>query len=72
MFGRDSGPPLVKLLFAVQVHQTVVSQALLFVVRTSCSWKQVLRSSGRVLRGTGLVSSCGPLLRSEKSGDLEL
>ena len=34
--------------------------------------KQLSRSSGRVPCGTSLSSSCGPLLRSVKSGDLEL
>ena len=50
----------------------MVFPALLFVLRHTSVRKQVVRASGEVFCGGCLVSSCGSLVRSVKSGDLKL
>ena len=62
------------LLLSVQIFG-VAQQAVVSSIAVCSSHKllrkQVLHSSGGVLGGACLVSSCGPLVRSLQSGDLE-
>ena len=76
-FGRDSRFSLIKILVALCANFGTGSSDRSLSSVAVCSLrklprKQLSRSSGRVLCGTSLASSCGSWLRLAKSGDLDL